>query len=88
LQILFYYHANVDWQQSLETAVSAADRLTQLVTQAHPALLANSSVAVPGHLNWDPFRAFSAAMVFSRQLMANIDQPGMNLLRANIKCVP
>lgn len=75
------------WQQSLETAINAADRLTQLVTQARPDFLANSSLAVPGHLHWGPFHAFSAAMFFSFQLIANHEQPGANLFRANIKRV-
>lgn len=75
------------WQQSLETAINAADRLTQLVTQARPDFLANSSLAVPGHLHWGPFHAFSAAMFFSFQLIANPEQPGANLFRANIKRV-
>ncbi|KAF8499313.1 fungal-specific transcription factor domain-containing protein [Gautieria morchelliformis] len=75
------------WQQSLETAISAADRLTQLVTQARPDFLANSSLAVPGHLHWGPFHAFSAAMFFSFQLIAKPDQPGANLFRANVKRV-
>ena len=75
------------WQQSLETAISAADRLTQLVTQARPDFLANDNLAVPGHLHWGPFHIFSAAMFFSFQLIANPDQPGANLFRANIKRV-
>lgn len=71
--------------QSLDTAVSAADKLIQLVGQARPELLANSSLAVPGHVHWMPFHNFSAAMFFSFQLIANPDQPGANLFRANIR---
>lgn len=74
-------------QQSLETAINAADRLTLLVTQARPDFLANSSLAVPGHLHWGPFHAFSAAMFFSFQLVADPDQPGANLFRSNVKRV-
>lgn len=72
---------------SLDTAVSAADKLIQLVGQARPDLLANSSLAVPGHVHWGPFHCFSAAMFFSFQLIANPDQPGANLFRANIRRV-
>lgn len=75
------------WQASLDTAVSAADRLTHLVSHASPDFMANSSLAVPGHLHWGPFHMFSAAMFFSFQLIANPDQPGANLFRANIKRV-
>ena len=73
--------------QSLDTAVNAADRLIQLVGQARPDLLANSSLAVPGHMHWGPFHCFSAAMFFSFQLIANPEQPGANLFRANIRRV-
>ncbi|THH12360.1 hypothetical protein EW145_g79 [Phellinidium pouzarii] len=73
--------------QSLDTAVGAADKLIQLVGQARPNLLANSSLAVPGHMHWGPFHCFSAAMFFSFQLIANPDQPGANLFRANIRRV-
>lgn len=73
--------------QSLDTAVNAADKLIQLVGQARPDLLANSSLAVPGHMHWGPFHCFSAAMFFSFQLIANPDQPGANLFRANIRRV-
>lgn len=72
---------------SLDTAVNAADKLIQLVGQARPDLLANSSLAVPGHVHWGPFHCFSAAMFFSFQLIANPDQPGANLFRANIRRV-
>ncbi|KAL5530271.1 hypothetical protein ACEPAF_6528 [Sanghuangporus sanghuang] len=73
--------------QSLDTAVNAADKLIQLVGQARPDLLANSSLAVPGHVHWGPFHCFSAAMFFSFQLIENPDQPGANLFRANIRRV-
>ena len=72
---------------SLETAVSAADSLIQLVGQARPDLLANSSLAVPGHVHWGPFHCFSAAMFFSFQLIANPDQPGASLFRTKIRRV-
>jgi hypothetical protein len=71
--------------QSLEIAVSAADKLITMVSQARPDFLANSSLAVPGHMNWGPFHCFSAAMFFSFQLIAKPDQPGAGLFRANIK---
>jgi hypothetical protein len=71
--------------QSLEIAVSAADKLITLVGQSRPDFLANSSLAVPGHMNWGPFHCFSAAMFFSFQLIANPDQPGAGLFRANIR---
>lgn len=72
---------------SLDVAVNAADKLIQLVGQARPDLLSNSSLAVPGHVHWGPFHCFSAAMFFSFQLIANPDQPGANLFRANIRRV-
>ncbi|KIJ26036.1 Glucooligosaccharide oxidase [Sphaerobolus stellatus SS14] len=75
------------WEQSLGTAISAADKLTHLVTQARPDFLANDWLAVPGHLHWGPFHAFSAAMFFSFQLIANPKQAGGNLFRANIQRV-
>ncbi|KAH7916140.1 fungal-specific transcription factor domain-containing protein [Hygrophoropsis aurantiaca] len=71
--------------QSLEIAVGAADKLITLVGQARPDFLANVSLAVPGHMNWGPFHVFSAAMFFSFQLIANPDQPGASLFRANIR---
>ncbi|KAH7930037.1 hypothetical protein BV22DRAFT_1028781 [Leucogyrophana mollusca] len=71
--------------QSLEIAVGAADKLITLVGQARPDFLANASLAVPGHMNWGPFHVFSAAMFFSFQLIANPDQPGASLFRANIR---
>ena len=73
--------------QSLDTAVSAADKLIQLVGQSRPDLLSNSSLAVPGHVHWGPFHCFSAAMFFAFQLIANPDQPGANLFRSNIRRV-
>ncbi|KAI5124760.1 hypothetical protein M0805_005394 [Coniferiporia weirii] len=71
--------------QSLDIAVGAADKLIQLVGQARPDVLASSSLAVPGHMHWGPFHCFGAAMFFSFQLIANPDQPGANLFRANIR---
>ncbi|KAF9569447.1 hypothetical protein CPC08DRAFT_701929 [Agrocybe pediades] len=70
--------------ESLEIAVSAADKLIAMVGQTRPDFLANSSLAVPGHMNWQPFHCFSAAMFFSFQLIANPDQPGAGLFRASI----
>ncbi|TFK43308.1 fungal-specific transcription factor domain-containing protein [Crucibulum laeve] len=71
--------------QSLEIAVSAADKLITMVGQSRPDFLANSSLAVPGHMNWGPFHCFSAAMFFSFQLIANPDQPGAGLFRDSIR---
>ncbi|KAJ3935633.1 MAG: fungal-specific transcription factor domain-containing protein [Lentinula lateritia] len=71
--------------QSLEIAVGAASELITMVGQSRPDFLANSSLAVPGHMNWGPFHVFSAAMFFSFQLIANSDQPGASLFRASIK---
>ncbi|ESK93582.1 nucleus protein [Moniliophthora roreri MCA 2997] len=71
--------------QSLEIAVSAADKLITMVSQARPDFMANSSLAVPGHMNWGPWHCFSAAMFFSFQLIANPDQPGAGLFRASIR---
>ena len=70
--------------QSLEIAVGAADKLITMVGQSRPDFHTNSSQAVPGHMNWGPFHCFSAAMFFSFQLIANPDQPGASLFRANI----
>lgn len=71
--------------QSLEIAVGAASELITMVGQSRPDFLANSSLAVPGHMNWGPFHCFSAAMFFSFQLIANPDQPGASLFRSSIK---
>lgn len=71
--------------QSLEVAVGAADKLITMVGQSRPDFLANSSLAVPGHMTWAPFHCFSAAMFFSFQLIANPDQPGAGLFRASIR---
>jgi hypothetical protein len=71
--------------QSLEIAVSAADKLINLIGQAHPDFLSNTSVAIPGHMNWGPFHCFSAAMFFSFQLISNPDQPGAGLFRRYIQ---
>ncbi|KDQ64995.1 hypothetical protein JAAARDRAFT_64792 [Jaapia argillacea MUCL 33604] len=72
-------------QQSLEIAVQHARQLIHLVSQARPDFLANSSLAVPGHMNWGPFHIFSAAMFFSFQVISNPDQPGANMFRGNIR---
>jgi hypothetical protein len=71
--------------QSLEIAVSAAEKLITMVGQSRPDILANASLAVPAHMNWGPFHCFSAAMFFSFQLIASPDQPGAGLFRASIR---
>lgn len=71
--------------QSLEIAVGAADKLITMVGQSRPDFLANSALAVPGHMNWGPFHCFSAAMFFSFQLIANPEQPGAGLFRQSIR---
>ncbi|KAF8665801.1 hypothetical protein AX16_000245 [Volvariella volvacea WC 439] len=68
--------------QSLEIAVSAADKLIQMTSSD---FIGNASLTVPGHMNWGPFHCFSAAMFFSFQLIANPDQPGANLFRSCIR---
>ncbi|KAF9498391.1 hypothetical protein BDN71DRAFT_1465593 [Pleurotus eryngii] len=81
-------HSSIDatkTAKSLEIAVGAADKLITVVDQSRPDFLANSSLAVPGHMNWMPSHCFSAAMFFSFQLIANPDQPGAGLFRACIK---
>lgn len=72
--------------QSLDTAASAADKLIQLVAQARPEVIGNSTIA-PVHVHWGPFHCFSAAMFFSLQLIADPHQPGASLFRANIRRV-
>lgn len=71
--------------QSLEIAVSAAEKLITMVGQSRPDIVANASLAVPAHMNWGPFHCFSAAMFFSFQLIASPDQPGAGLFRASIR---
>ncbi|PFH52563.1 hypothetical protein AMATHDRAFT_1965 [Amanita thiersii Skay4041] len=71
--------------QSLEIAVSAAEKLIAMVGHIRPDHLANTSLAVPAHMNWAPFHSFSAAMFFSFQLIANPDQPGASLFRDSIR---
>ncbi|KAG6813444.1 hypothetical protein H0H92_010778 [Tricholoma furcatifolium] len=71
--------------QSLEIAVGAADKLITMVGQSRPDFLANSALAVPGHMSWGPFHCFSAAMFFSFQLISNPDQPGAVMFRASIR---
>ncbi|KAJ7672858.1 fungal-specific transcription factor domain-containing protein [Mycena rosella] len=71
--------------QSLEIAVNAADKLITMTGQSRPDFLANSALAVPGHMSWGPFHCFSAAMFFSFQLIANPDQPGAGLFRSSIR---
>jgi hypothetical protein len=71
--------------QSLEIAVGAADKLITMVGQSRPDFLTSNAQSVPGHMNWGPFHCFTAAMFFSFQLIANPDQPGAGLFRANIR---
>lgn len=71
--------------QSLEIAVSAAEKLITMVGQSRPDIIANASLAVPAHMNWGPFHCFTAAMFFSFQLIASPDQPGAGLFRASIR---
>jgi len=78
-------HDSTKSAQSLEIAVGAADKLITMVGQSRPDFLANSSLAVPGHMNWAPFHCFSAAMFFSFQLIANPDQAGAALFRESIR---
>lgn len=73
------------YAQSLEIAVSAAEKLIAMVGHIRPDHLAKTSLAVPAHMNWAPFHAFSAAMFFSFQLIANPDQPGASLFRDSIR---
>lgn len=70
--------------QSLDTAASGAAKLIQLASQTRPDVIGTSQPAVPVHVHWGPFHCFSAAMFFSFQLIANPEQPGANLFRANI----
>ncbi|EJC98892.1 uncharacterized protein FOMMEDRAFT_113458 [Fomitiporia mediterranea MF3/22] len=82
------HHARM--AQSLDTAAVAADKLIQLVAQARPEVLGsgnNASLAVAAHVHWGPFHCFSAAMFFSLQLVADPQQPGASLFRANIRRV-
>lgn len=71
--------------QSLEIAVSAAEKLITMVGQSRPDIVANASLAVPAHMNWGPFHCFAAAMFFTFQLIASPDQPGAGLFRASIR---
>lgn len=71
--------------QSLEVAVSSAEKLITMVGQSRPDFAANVSLAVPGHMNWGPFHCFAAAMFFSFQLIAGPDQPGAGLFRSSIR---
>ncbi|KIY71772.1 hypothetical protein CYLTODRAFT_418491 [Cylindrobasidium torrendii FP15055 ss-10] len=71
--------------ESLDIAVSAADKLINMVGQSRPDFLANSSLAVPGHMSWGPFHCFSAAMFFSFQLISDPEQPGAGLFRASVR---
>ncbi|KAI0063295.1 hypothetical protein BV25DRAFT_1990699 [Artomyces pyxidatus] len=69
---------------SLDTAVSAADKLIALSASAHPELQRHAALAVPGHMNWGPLHNFSAAMFFSFQLINDPDQPGARMFRSNV----
>ncbi|KZT26906.1 hypothetical protein NEOLEDRAFT_1161830 [Neolentinus lepideus HHB14362 ss-1] len=72
-------------EQSLEIAVKHARQLILVVGQARPDFQNNTSLAVPGHMNWGPFHVFSAAMFFSFQLINNPEQAGANMFRMNVK---
>ncbi|TFK56038.1 hypothetical protein OE88DRAFT_1692901 [Heliocybe sulcata] len=72
-------------EQSLEIAVKHARQLILVVGQARPDFQNNTSLAVPGHMNWGPFHVFSAAMFFSFQLITNPEQAGANMFRMNVK---
>jgi hypothetical protein len=67
--------------QSLEIAVSSAEKVINLAFQSGPDI---TSISLPGHMNWGGFHCFSAAMFFSFQLLANPDQPGASLFRDSI----
>ncbi|KAF8656412.1 hypothetical protein AX16_002556 [Volvariella volvacea WC 439] len=71
--------------QSLEIAVSAADKLIQMTSSDFIGPPGTSTHAIPGHMNWGPFHSFSAAMFFSFQLIAHPDQPGASLFRSCIR---
>ncbi|CAK5275812.1 unnamed protein product [Mycena citricolor] len=82
--------------QSLEIAVTAADQLITMTSQARPDFLApgtstspganaSAGLAVPGHMNWGPFHCFSAAMFFSFQLIANPEQAGASFFRNSVR---
>ncbi|PCH41592.1 hypothetical protein WOLCODRAFT_119266, partial [Wolfiporia cocos MD-104 SS10] len=64
---------------SLDAAVSAASDLLTLFAHAH------STVPIPGHFNWGPFHAFSAAMFFSFQLITRPEQPGTPHFRVQVR---
>lgn len=72
-------------QQSLEIAVGYARRLVLVVGQVRPDFQNNTSLAVPGHMNWGPFHIFSAAMFFSFQLINNPDQAGAHMFRTSVR---
>lgn len=68
--------------QSLEIAVTSAEKLINMASQATPDV---SHTSLPGHMNWGGFHSFSAAMFFSFQLLANPDQPGATLFKESIR---
>lgn len=71
--------------QSVEAAFNAADQVITLIGHTRADYLANTSLAVPGHLGLSPFHVFSAAMFFCFQLISDPDQPGAATFRANIQ---
>jgi hypothetical protein len=73
-----------EYAQSLDIAVSCADKLITLICSSHAGFLSNTALAVPGHMSWGAFHVFSAAMFFSFQLISRPRQPGAALFRANI----
>ena len=68
--------------RSLEIAVTSAEKLINMASQATPDV---SQTSLPGHMNWGGFHSFSAAMFFSFQLLANPDQPGATLFKESIR---
>jgi hypothetical protein len=76
--------------ESLEIAVSCADKIISIAAQTTPDFLATnvgvkSHPPIQGHLHWRPFHVFSAGMFFSFQLIQNPDQLGASLFRSYIR---
>ncbi|KAF7978315.1 hypothetical protein HWV62_925 [Athelia sp. TMB] len=69
---------------SFEAAVKAADQVITLIGHSRADLLANPTLAVPGHLSLGPFHVFSAAMFFCFQLISDPDQPNATMFRNSI----
>lgn len=73
------------FEQSLEIAINAADRVLYHAMQAKHDFIANKMLLVPGHINWGMVHMFNAAMFFVDQILADPEQPGANLFRGNVK---